>query len=199
MRSLSGTRRGFGSPARTQILTLCTIALMTFQHLTKDKEIYEYQYFTSETFQITDSGDRDETEILDDFIKSDYFTEDYTFEREVSKEYSNHGPFDVKGLLTTDFKKIKSSDIEKVIEDISNDNDWGDDLEYFKELWTRVKEKIADFNMTDGTIFHLNKYWFKSGDRQLVKDWDYVFTYYLTFIYISADKNKLVCFDLGYD
>jgi hypothetical protein len=24
MRSLSGTRRGFGSPARTQILTLCT-------------------------------------------------------------------------------------------------------------------------------------------------------------------------------
>jgi hypothetical protein len=78
-------------------------------------------------------------------------------------------------------------------------NDWGDDLEYFKELWTRVKERIADFNMTDGTIFHLNKYWFKSGDRQLVKDWDYVFTYYLTFIYISADKNKLVCFDLGYD
>jgi hypothetical protein len=172
---------------------------MTFQHLTNDKEIYEYQFFITDTFQIVEHGDKSEVDILNDFIKSDYFTDDFYFGKDISKEYPNHGPFDIKGLLTTDFKRLKPSDIENIINDISNDNDWGDDLKHFNELWSRARVKIFDFKMGDGTIFHLNKYWFKTGDRQLVQEWDYVFIYYLVFIYISTDREKLIVFDFGYD
>jgi hypothetical protein len=39
MRSVSGTRRGFGSPARTQILTLASISFMTRQTIEKTKKV----------------------------------------------------------------------------------------------------------------------------------------------------------------
>ena len=171
---------------------------MTFRQTYKDKVVHNYHCFYSDTFDIQDSVDKSEIEILDGFINSDYFTDDFHFGKPINQEHPNHGPFYIKGLTTKDFKKFKPSDIESIINNFGRENILSGDLETFKDLWKVTHGKINDFKMTTGTIFHLDKFWFDTGNKQLT-DWEHVFIYSLVFIFITEDKNKLISFDFCYD
>jgi len=165
--------------------------------MNKDKVVLRYHCFYSDTFDIEDSLDKSDIEILDSFINSDYFTDDFHSGQPINKEHPNHGPFYIKGLTTKDFKKFKPSDIESIVNNFGQEKILSGDLETFKDLWRETQEKIKNFQMSNGTIFHLDKFWFTDGDKQLT-DWEYVFIYSLVFIFISEDKKKLISFDFCY-
>lgn len=159
-----------------------------------DKEDYHFFFLNSYSF---DQNILKEAEILEAYIHSDHFYGinffDFSFE-----DAATHGPFNINEINSSDFKNYNPSDIKILINDLINEDDWGDDLNDFKKLWDRSSKKINELNLGKGIMYHLNKYWFKSGNVKLWDDFGQ-YTYFMLFIYISIDEKRIVAFDLGFD
>ena len=139
MRSVSGTARGFESPARTQILTLWAIILMnirTNKIVTRTLEQRGHDFIKqtvtlpTELKKLIDSGFRDEQDCI------------------LLKEFQYFGP----GELDSDEKK---TEYENFLNDIHIDDyvlDPSDEFEYLKvglEFGKRIYEKLKENCRTD--------------------------------------------------
>jgi hypothetical protein len=104
----------------------------------------------------------------------------------------------VEELKMSDFKIFTPGQLGELMDSLTKENDWGDDLEDFKKLWTKSNETIDSLKMERGTLFHLNKNWFLETDRQTWdKNWQY--TYFMTFVYVSISEKRIIAFDFGFD
>jgi hypothetical protein len=114
------------------------------------------------------------------------------------KSSKTHGPFDMEELKTSDFKVFTPGQLRDLMDCLAKEDDWGDDLEDFKKIWTKSAPTIKSLKMETGTLFHLNKNWFSETDKQTWdKHWKY--TYFMTFVYVSISEKRIIAFDFGFD
>lgn len=104
---------------------------MTFLPTSKYSDGLNYHFLFLNSFTF-DSTTKNEVEILNDFIRTDFFLDDFHFDMKEKKSSKTHGPFDVEELKTSDFKVFTPGQLRDLMDRLAKEDDWGDDLEDFK-------------------------------------------------------------------
>ena len=170
-----------------------------FKRLSHSKHITDYHFFYFYEFEISaEIQELSFDEILEKFIQSVYFTDEYQLNQQLSeRESKSHNAFLINKVPVKDFKKIKGKDLDKIIQEFINEDSWSDDLPDFKVNYAKSKLLLNYLQIEDDEMFYLNMEWFVDTEKLIETYW--IFVYLLTFISINQFKTRLLLFDYGFD
>jgi len=142
-----------------------------FNLLSQSRHITDYHFFFLYEFKISiELQEFSFNEILERFIRSFYFTDEFQLNKSPSKrEIVTRDAFLINKLLVDDFK-----------------------INYAKS-----RHLLNYFQIDDDEVFYLKLDWFV--DTEKVIETHYIYVYLLTFIAINKSKSRLLLFDYSFD
>jgi hypothetical protein len=94
-----------------------------------------------------------------------------------------------------DFLKLDYTSLNKKIEEIQKEPEWGDDLSIFKEMISETMAWIKSNCNSESNLYFINS---EKLEKEKLVEYNY-FTYYLSIIYISQEKSELFIWNHGGD
>jgi hypothetical protein len=98
-------------------------------------------------------------------------------------------------LTTEDYCLINLDGLKEKIRIYGMDENWGDDLITFKSLFLNSIDLIKKNGLDRNPIYYLNQ---EDIDDSKLLDFNY-FSYFISLIIISLEKNKIILIDYGGD
>ncbi len=174
-----------------------------FKRLSHSKHITDYHFFIFYEFEIFEEyREVSFEEILEKFIRSYYFTDEFDMNQKQSfRESVAHCAFMINKIKVDDFRKIKARDLEKVVLSEIKKEGWeiADEIVKtdFKSNFTKSKRLLDYIEIAGDEMFYLDRDWFADTDKLI--EVDYIYDYLLTFISINHTRTRLLLFDYGFD
>lgn len=181
-----------------------------FNLKSKEECFVNFNFFFLKEYEIEASNGMAQEQLIETFINSRVFIE--TFYPFVSMDkikefpiqdikavaaYTMHGPFGIECIGINDFKRYKGRQLRDALFDYSEKaGSSADDgaINNFKQSLQLVEK----FEIEEDDLFHLNKEWFSSPNKALL-DFASIYDYYLLFIAVNPNRNRLLLLDYGAD
>jgi hypothetical protein len=141
-------------------------------------------------------------EIIMRSINSGFFSDKYIEVRDVNKDFEikefkhhrYHGPINLDKIDNSNFKKLTYSELLERIKLFQEENDLGEELPVFIELFNHAKQDIERLDLLNRNFFciinDLNKnQWFAPN----------FYSYFINIIVLCKEKNEIVIIDFGSD
>lgn len=102
----------------------------------------------------------------------------------VERTQQKYGSIDLTKIQENDFHIVDSANLEKLINNLWSEHDWGADLTIFKDYYTESKEYLESIEFKANKHFVLNKGWLEN-DKIIEPD----FFGYLTVVISRTDSE----------
>ena len=169
----------------------------------KEECFLNFNFFFLKECEIEAGKDMSHEQLIERFLNSDLFGKNFTI-REFPVEntheaatYRMHGPFVIESIGINVFKRYRGRQLKKVLFDYSKKAALftGESaVNNFKQSFQLVEK----FKIKEDELFYLNRDWYSSPDKRL-EGFISIYDYYLLFIVINQDKNRLLLLDYGAD
>lgn len=176
--------------------------LKKHMQLIKQTQIAEgFQGFNLTEFAILHEISYDDSEIIDNFIKTENFSLDCLPEivkndRE-NPDFYLRQLFDNNKLSINDFKMLSKIELINYFESFAKHDDWGDDKIDFETLLGIFKSEIE--NSKSDKYFLIDKDWFDKESDKIRDPESWIYINYFLAIWIDRIENKLTVCEWNYD
>ena len=150
--------------------------IQTYFEVDKEKYLgfYEYsifKYYSEEIF-------------IDDILKSNILSEE--------NRNGEFGPFELNLLTTNDFQKINFVELNRILEEYYEDEDWGEDLEVFKSNFDKAISKV---NIENVEIYYIN---IETARPEIKPEYNF-WSYFVGLVCINRNEKQIIKLYFGED
>ncbi|MDQ3750313.1 MAG: hypothetical protein M3367_15070, partial [Acidobacteriota bacterium] len=136
--------------------------------------------------------------VIQDYVFSD---EGENYQPESDRKTVAHKAFLIKKLVVEDFKKIQSSEIERIVLSELEKDEWNeadaDAKDEYRKTFIKSKFLLDYLQIEKDAIFFIDKDWFDENEKLM--EVHYIYDYLLTFAFINESKTRLLLVDYFYD
>lgn len=163
----------------------------------------DFNFFFLKEYEIEKGKDMSQEQLTETFINSAVFgktimIKEFSIENiEKVASYRIHGPFVIESIGINIFKQYKGRHLKKVLFDYNKKaalvTGKSSLLNFEQSL-----QLVEKFEIEKDDLFYLNREWYFSPDKRL-EGFSSIYDYYLLFITINPNKNRLLLLDYGAD